>query len=195
MNKEERKLYMQEYRKTKKWKSSKSESDKKYYQNNKESIIFRNKIWKENNLEKFYQINKEWAINNPEKIKEAQIKYRKNNPSYKIRNLFHNLKRRFQNGHGKEDHKVIKNYIESLFIEDMNWSNIEIDHKIPITWFKSLTPLIYINDLRNLQPLFIKDNRNKAATYCHPIEKEYYNLIETYIKPTRIKQILETISL
>jgi hypothetical protein len=195
MTKEERKLYMQEYRKTEKWKSSKIKSDKKYYQSNKESITFNNKIWKENNLEKFYQINKEWAINNPEKIKEAQIKYRKNNPSYKIRNLFHNLKRRFQNGHGKEDHKVIKDYIESLFIEDMNWGNIEIDHKIPITWFKSLTPLIYINDLRNLQPLFIKHNRNKAATYCHPIEKGYYNLIETYIKPTRIKQILETISL
>ena len=195
MTKEERKLYMQEYRKTEKWKISKKESDKKYYLNNKDKFKDLSQKWKKENLKKFYQINKEWAINNPEKIKEAQVKYRKNNPSYKIRNLFHNLKRRFQNGHGKEDHKVIKDYIESLFIGDMNWGNIEIDHKIPITWFKSLTPLIYINDLRNLQPLFIKDNRSKAATYCHPIEEEYYNIIKMYIKPIRIKQILEVISL
>jgi hypothetical protein len=62
---------------------------------------------------------------------------------------------------------------EKQFIEDMTWDSIEIDHKIPITWFKSNTPLILINDLRNLQPLFIKDNRDKAASYCYPIDKDY----------------------
>lgn len=195
MTKEERKLYMQEYIKTEKWDFSKKESDKKYYQTHKITCQLNSKNWREKNYEKFSKYTKEWAINNPEKIKEAQIKYRKNNPSYKIRNIFNNLKKRFKNGHGKDNYKIIKDHIESLFIEDMNWSNIEIDHKIPITWFNNLTPLIYINDLRNLQPLFIKDNRNKAATYCHPIKEEYYNLIKIYIKPKRVKQILDFISL
>jgi len=173
----------------------KKEIDKNYYNNNKETFHIRNKNWKCNNLERFKEVNKKWNKDNPDKVKEAQIKYRINNPSYKIRNLFHNLKNRFQNGHGKEEYKIIKDYIENLFIENMNWNTIEIDHKIPITWFKLDTPLILINDLRNLQPLFTEDNRNKAASYCHPVEKEYYDLIINYIKPRRVKQLLEIINL
>jgi len=52
-----------------------------------------------------------------------------------------------------------------------------------------------INDLRNLQPLYKEENRKKAAKYCHPIEEIYYDIIINYIKPRRIKQLLEVISL
>lgn len=195
MTKEERKLYMQEYRKNEKWKVSKKESDKKYYQNNKIQCKLNSKNWKENNLEVFYQKTREWNKNNPDKITQAQKKYRENNPHYKIRNLFHNLKKQNYKNIIKPQFKEIKEHIEKQFMNNMNWSNIEIDHKIPISWFIKETPKGLINDLRNLHPLFKEDNRKKAASYCNIISLDYFSDIKRYIKEKRIKQILEAISL
>ena len=194
MNKEERKLYMEEYRKTEKWKISKQNSDKKYYKNNKEKIQKQSKLWKENNLEQFYKNNQEWAKNNPDRIKATQKLYRKNNPHYKIRNLFHNLKKRnFQSI--PINHKLLKTHIESLFTPKMNWSNIEIDHKIPISWFKPDTPPELINDLENLHPMLVKDNRKKSASYMSPISQNFAFKIFPYITEERVKQLKEVLSL
>lgn len=190
MTKEERKLYMNVYRKTNKWKLSKEKSDKKYYQKNKQNINECNKIWKENNLEKFYLCNKKWSKNNPDKVKLAQKKYRENNPHYKIRNLFHNLKNSTNQNIIKPKFEFIKKHIEDQFTNDMNWSNIEIDHKIPISWFIKETPSTLINDLRNLHPLFKEENRKKSASYCHLINYEYFYIINQYIKKEHIEQVL-----
>lgn len=195
MTKEERKLYMQEYRKTEKWKISKKEYDKKYYLNNKDKFQLHAKKWKEENIEKFYECNKEWSKNNPDRVKQSQIKYKQNNPHYKIRNLFHNLKKQNYQNITKPEFTLIKKHIENQFNEYMNWGNIEIDHKIPISWFKKETPDNLINDLRNLHPLLKEDNRKKAASYCSVISFEYFYDIKTYIKEERIKQMLEVISL
>ena len=195
MTKEERKLYMQEYRKTEKWKTSKKESDKKYYQRNKNQQKIRSQKWKEENLEKFYEYTKEWSKNNPDKIKYSQKLYRENNPHYKIRNLFHNLKKQNYQNLIKPQFELIKKHIENQFNKNMNWGNIEIDHKIPISWFNKETPDNLINDLRNLHPLLKEDNRKKAASYCNVISLEYFYDIKMYVKEERIKQILEAVSL
>jgi hypothetical protein len=193
MNKEERKAYMDEYRKTQKWKESKQKSDKKYYQNNKEIFHEQSKTWKENNTEHFYKINKKWAKNNPEKVKEIQQRYRENNPHYKVRNLFHNLKKKNYKDLTKPEFIQIKKHIESQFKPHMNWINTEIDHKIPISWFIKETPTQLINDLRNLHPLLKEENGKKSATFCHPISFEYFNEIFPYIKEERIAKMRETI--
>ena len=100
MNKEERAIYMKEYRTTEKWKNSKQSSDKKYYLNNKEQVKENNKKWKENNLEKFYLNNKKWAQNNPDRIKIIQKQYRIN----KIQML--NLPK-----HGNQQKIAMKQYL------------------------------------------------------------------------------------
>jgi hypothetical protein len=46
MTKEERKLYMNVYRKTNKWKLSKEKSDKKYYQKNIPIFLYYKSIYK-----------------------------------------------------------------------------------------------------------------------------------------------------
>ena len=84
---------------------------------------------------------------------------------------------------------IIKNHIESQFVNNMNWSNIEIDHKIPVTWFEIETPSNIINDLDNLHPLLIEDNRNKLNKYNSPITQHYYNKIIKHIKPIYKEQI------
>jgi hypothetical protein len=195
MNKEERKVYMDEYRKTQKWKESKQKSDKKYYQNNKEAFLKRNRTWKENNIEQFYKTNKKWVENNPEKVKEIQQRYRENNPYYKVRNLFHNLKKKNYKNITKPEFIQIKEHIESQFQPYMDWTNTEIDHKIPISWFIKETPTKIINDLRNLHPLLKEENGKKSSTFCHSISSKYFNIIFSYIKEERIAQLKSALSL
>jgi hypothetical protein len=190
MTKEERKVYMREYRKTEEFKIMKQKSDSKYYQNNKLKFRLLTQKWKEENIERWNEYNKEWNKNNPDKVKQSQKRYRENNPCYKIRNLFHNLKKQNYQNIIKPEFNYIKEHIERQFINDMNWNNIEIDHKIPISWFIKETPNNLINDLRNLHPLFKAENRKKSSSYCHSINYDYFNDIKQYIKINRIKKII-----
>ena len=65
----------------------------------------------------------------------------------------------------------------------------EIDHKVPISWFKENTPHSIIWDLRNLQILSKGENRTKGNRYHHHIEKEYEVEITEHIKPKYLKQL------
>ena len=169
----------------------KKELDKQHFIKNKEKLTKTNTEWSKNNREKRRELDKLWRNNNKEKIQNINKKYRTNNPHYKIRNLWHNLKKKNFNIEDKQDEyfNIIKNHIESQFTSNMTWSNIEIDHKIPVTWFKIETPSAIINDLDNLHPLLIEDNRNKLNKYNSPITQQYYNKIVKYIKPTYKEQI------
>lgn len=84
---------------------------------------------------------------------------------------------------------VFKYHIESMFIGDMNWDNVQIDHKIPLSWFNKDTPVNLINHLDNLQPLISKENTAKLNRFSHPIIENYYTTIKKYIKSEYINQI------
>ena len=71
----------------------------------------------------------------------------------------------------------------------MNWDNISIDHKIPLTWFKHDTPIHIINDLRNLQPLFKHDNISKLNRYSDPVDVGYFSLAKEHLVPEVINMI------
>jgi hypothetical protein len=174
----------------------KKELDKQHFIKNKEKLIKINTEWTHNNREKRLKIDKTWRENNKDKIKDINKKYRINNPHYKIRNLWHNLKRKNFNMDDRQDEyfNIIKAHIETQFTLDMNWKNIEIDHKIPVTWFKIETPSYIINDLHNLQPLLISINRIKSNKYSTPINQQYYNKIITFIKPGYEERIATIIS-
>ena len=179
-------------------KSCKKEVDKQYFINNKEKLNKINTKWSQDNREKRHILDKIWRKNNKDKIKDINKKYRLNNPHYKIRNLWHNLKRKNFNIVDKQDEyfNIIKNHIEAQFKNNMDWDNIEIDHKIPITWFKDNTSSDIINDLDNLHPLYIEDNRNKLNKYNSPITKTHYDKVILYIKDEykeRIATILQNI--
>ena len=168
--------------------------DKQHFIKNKTKLIKINTEWSKNNRERRHELDKLWRKNNRGKIQNINKKYRTNNPHYKIRNLWHNLKKKNFNIEDKQDiyFNIIKDHIELQFTSNMNWSNIEIDHKIPITWFEAETPSIIINDLDNLHPLLIDDNRKKSNKYNSPITQQYYNKIIKYIKPVYKEQIIST---
>ena len=194
------KLCKKEY--NKKYKdTTKKESDKKYYEKNKEKIRETQKKYKNNNKEKITNLNKNWAINNPNKIKEsakkATKKWRENNPSkskeslkkYYLKNKYRNAYRyilknslkRF--GEIKEGHTIellgysaleLKEYIESLFTEGMSWDNYgewHIDHIRPIASFERGTPMNIVNRLINLQPLWATTREINGVIYIGNLNK------------------------
>jgi len=132
------------------------------------------------NFNKTY--NPKWAKNNNHIVKWRGILYRnllykgvkKNGKTEKI--LGYNI-------------KEFKKHIEEQFNEIMNWNNIDIDHKIPLTWFKKCTPIYIVNSFENIQPLTSFDNTSKRNRYCHPISKTYYDLIKNYVKLKYLKEI------
>lgn len=63
-----------------------------------------------------------------------------------------------------------------------NWKEYQIDHKIPISWFKEDTPVHIVNDLRNLQLLSSKENISKGNSYADEVPEEYKKIVESFLK-------------
>jgi len=87
---------------------------------------------------------------------------------------------------------AFKQHIEFQFQNEMNWNNIHIDHKIPLTWFSTNTPPNIVNNLSNLQPLLTEENISKLNRYSHSVDKEYFSLIQEWILPQYINCINPT---
>ncbi len=166
--------YFQKYRDDNKTKIN--ENYKEYYQDNKDKVQEKNKKWREENIDKHREYNKITARND-----------RRDNPhKYRWRYLLKNTLKTF--GNKKEDKTVqllgyspieLKLFLESL---DVNWIEFEIDHKIPITWFKPETPPNIVNDFRNLQLLKKGENSSKRNFYMDEVSEDFWYEVKKFIK-------------
>lgn len=131
------------------------------------------KEWKDE-YNKLY--NKEWKSKNRERIRLYEREQRKHNINYKLaqnlRTRIRTAVRRNQKagsaiealGCSIED---FKKYLETLFSEDMSWSNYgkwHIDHITPLSSFDLTNPEEFRKacHFSNLQPLWAKDNLSKS---------------------------------
>lgn len=126
--------------------------------------------------------NPQWAVRNPHIIKWRDLinrimKYKGINKNKNTLSLL---------GY---NHDQFKFHIESQFINNMNWGNIHIDHKIPLTWFVKNTPIKLINHLSNLQPLLSQHNISKLNKFSHNVDENYFNIIKPYVRKKYIKLI------
>lgn len=175
--------------------SSQKEYRKLFYQRNKDAEKVNNQIWIKNNLEKYKKIksesDKKWRENNSEKLKlrrstkeykekrNARARERhKNDIQYaidkRLRNLLNQAIRLYSGTKQCSVDKLIgcsiqdlKNYLESLFKDGMNWNNKHlwhIDHILPCSSF-DLTNIVEQQKCfhyTNLQPLWAKENLMKS---------------------------------
>lgn len=210
---EKSKSYLKEYYKENKEKINKQQKENYYL--NIEDRSKKAKIKYKENPGYFLKMQKEYQ----EKVKSDPIKLKKKREYYTnyqkeqhlknphirvIRNQIKNIKELLGTEKTqpsikelKYTPKEFKQHIENLFKENMNWNSIgvgenkwNVDHKVPVTWFKLKTPFYLVNNLMNLEPIWWIENVKKGNKYSTPICLEYFNLIKEFIKEEYLKSII-----
>lgn len=167
------------------YKGGKTESDKRYYQNNKETLSEYYSQWYEQNKEARKNYIQKWRSVNKEIIRNTKRTYEKtrkqNDPLYKLIGNFRTaiytvLKEKNITkcehyfdilGYSQQD---LINHLEKQFTDGITWENYgewHVDHKLPITFFKFQS----MNDndfkkcwaLDNLQPMWGSENISKSS--------------------------------
>jgi len=167
-----------------KFKGGKSESDKRYYKNNKEKRLKYFSEWQKENYDYRKEYMKEYREKNADKIREVKRTYERtrkaNNPLYKLISNFRTAIYQFlkennvdKNGHYFEILKYspdeLISHLENQFKDCMTWDNYgewHVDHIKAI----SLHNIKEIGDeefmkcwsLDNLQPMWGKENIRKS---------------------------------
>jgi hypothetical protein len=164
-------------------KECKRATDRKYVSEHKEQNKKRSREWRSSNKVQAQENIKKWISSHPNEYREIQKRswrkqYNKNKlkklVSGYIKQALHNpatSKKIFAKlGYTPEQ---LKQHLESLFLEGMNWDNYgsewHIDHIIPQSWlpYTSLEDDNFMKcwSLSNLQPLWAKDNISKQNRY------------------------------
>ena len=164
------------------------ETQKKYYQDNRDVILNYQKEYRDKNKEYITQQKKDYYQKNKDKIKKytniwAKKKYA-NDPLFRDKNkLKSQIKNYLREKDGKKLSKVLEYNVETFHeVIGIPKKGEDIDHKIPISWFKHFTPIHIIWHLDNLQILPAKENQSKRNYYSTPIVCGYYDIVEGYIK-------------
>lgn len=162
-----------------------------WQKNNPEKHALHNKKWSINNPEKKRLINCQWEKNNPDKVKikraKANLKTRKSLKG-KLNNsitcmIYYSLRGNKNNAKWTSlvDFSLdqLKKHLEKQFKQGMGWDNYgksgwEIDHKVPLSAhnFKSASNIDFKKAwaLKNLQPLWAKENQIKNAKLSEPFQ-------------------------
>ena len=162
------KTCVKEYNQSPKGKEVARNSSKKYKQTEKGKETTRKYIQSEKGKETRKR-NK-----HTEKARETKRiwtqKDREENPQHhRWRSLLHKTRERLKTiksgstieelGYSADE---LYNHLNSLGCKE----NDQIDHKIPLSWFKLKTPAYIVCDFRNLQPLSAKENQSKGNRYA-----------------------------
>ena len=177
---------------------------KEYYSKNKNKIQSNNKNYYLNNkeyyLSYFKSYNKKYFVENRKKHYEYyKGKY---NKEYRIKNkeifrwrdlLITSLKSTNQSKNTTTYNLLgytSKQLKEHLDKQGMDWDKHDIDHKVPMSWFKQNTPPHLVNALVNLQPLTPLKNRKKLNKFCSPTPKSYIVKINPWIKEQYLSMLI-----
>jgi hypothetical protein len=165
-----------------------------------ELMVARSKKYRNNNLEKSKDASKVWRINNPKyytkyydnnkkKWLERTAKYTANkyktDPLFRIQRILSVQLWSYLSGKDKNERtmQLIGYTAEELIIQlGERKSGFDLDHKIPITWFKEDTPVKVVWHLDNLQWIDVKENRAKGNRSAHPVSENYLQLAIPHIK-------------
>ena len=153
-----------------------------FYIKNRENIKIKNSNYSKNNRDIINKRNKRY-IKNRRKDPIIKLKERISNGirrSLKLKNIPKKFKSQSILGC---DFISFKNYIESKFLTNMSWENMDkwhIDHIVPISVAINEEEVILLNNYENLQPMWSSDNirKNNFIDINNPI---YIKIIENRI--------------
>jgi hypothetical protein len=195
-NKEKANKYAVEYLKT--WKPQNEERVKEYMktynQENKDIIKEKQKLYFIKNKQQILKKQKLWLNENKERVSKYSKDYIEKNPHIrKWRNILISTLSRLDIPKSANTQTLLGysaiQLKEHLDKQNMNWEIDHIDHKIPVSWFESTTPIHVVNDLRNLQPLKAEENRKKSNKFGSPTDISYINDVKIYIKEKYLNEL------
>jgi len=170
----------------KKWKEENKdklkEINKYYYQNNKEQILTRQHIYFQNNKDKNREIKREYYKKNKDIILDKKKKYiKKRKEVDKLYHLTMSIRSLIKGSFYRRNfdkprtlnvigcsYNEFKDYIESLFNENMSWDNYgdwHLDHKVPVSWATNEEELYKLNHYSNFQPMWAFENQSKSNRF------------------------------
>jgi len=168
-----------------KFKGGKSESDKRYYFNNREKRLRYFSDWQKDNRDHLNEYHQKWREKNIDKHREYKRKYEKHrkdtDPAYKLianfRTAIYQVLK--ENNVEKNRHyfdilrytpEELISHLEKQFTDSMTWENYgewHVDHKTPISSFnfESIDDDSFMEcwSLGNLQPMWGKENIVKGS--------------------------------
>ena len=168
----------------------KKQQDRSWYENNKEANNDRGRRWRTENPERARQFTKNWELRNPDASRKRNERRRKT-PKGRLENA---IRAGFHKGIKRGSKAARKTFdllgystdelmahIEKQFLPGMNWGNHgrgeecwHIDHIIPVSAFNFETPddpdFRICWDLKNLRPLWEKDNLQKSDKIDTPFQ-------------------------
>lgn len=157
---------------------------KKNYEKNRESLLEYKKEYHKKHKDKYSILNKKYQIENKDRINLVKKEYisnkRKTDSLFKLKESISGLIRcSIKNcGYKKQSRteKILgcsisefKFYLESMFSDKMSWENYgdwHLDHIIPSSWANSEEEIIKLNNYKNFQPLWSKDNLSKGNRWA-----------------------------
>ena len=145
---------------------------KQYYIDNKEKMQTQFKAWKKRNPNYMSEYNLEFYYKNKYRFKWRSLL----DSSLKTLTTDKDATTQTLLGYSSTQLK------EHLDKQEMDWDKHQIDHKIPISWFKKDTPPHIVNDLRNLQPLSEEENKSKGNRYADEVDDDYYKIALKWIE-------------
>ena len=168
----------------------------------KGELLSTSQIWYRENLAHVKEYNKTllkggklgrpFIYNTPEEVRAghvvSQTKYQRGKGKiyHRWRDLIKTTLLRLNQSKNDTTHNLLKyNAIElneHLLSLGYNKDIQDIDHRIPISWFRDDTPPHIVNHLSNIHPLNKKDNAIKGNRFAHPVEKSYYHESFPFIK-------------
>lgn len=134
--------------------------DKKYYSDNSEIILTKQKVYRKSNRKVYRENEKKKRYSDP--IFRLKKNLRTRLSEYvKLMNISKKQSTFAIIGLTPEN---LRNYLQESFVEGMNWENYgmwHVDHIIPLSSAKSETELYELCHYTNLQPLWAVDNMKK----------------------------------
>lgn len=180
-NKEYQKKYNKEYRKKnyekllkqkneyrKKNRKQLSDKQRKYYKRKRDKILIYHKKYANKNKNKIRYYKRNWHYKKYKNDPIFNLIHRQKSILYRTLKSFNKIKTDRTLKYLGCTKQQLKQYIESQFTENMSWEgvlsgDIQIDHKIPIAYFKKIGQIEKAFHYKNLQPLWKSVNRIKSS--------------------------------
>ena len=151
------------------------------------------------NVDKIREYGREYSLKYYYENKDTRRKYKrkyqqKNRHAVRWRNLLSWTLKRLGTAKSNSTQKLLgysaEDLREHLNALGMDWEYHQIDHKIPVSWFKGDTPPSIVNDLRNLQPSSVEINTSKGSRYMDEVSEDYAKEVLQHIKEDYLKFFL-----